>query len=290
MSHALYFRNFSNGCLPNEVYYLIIDFLADSDDDSNYGYGMNQILLQCLLVCKAWSQRATKYSSSRVAIWSTKHLLQYSKVVNSRCSLVQTLLLHLRGKKAPNQSCSIIGSTLLLISKLPNLQQLYITCKWRNDYHPKALRVLPNTSAKILNCEFRISNGAIRSILEFINHFQGIHHLSLRIDENYKDTLNGPPLKIQNRPFQRAFPKTKICLKELHLDVVDYEIFKLVVNAFMGAKDFVSHIRKYSYRYYSRNPNSDDYSNAYQELLLHCSSSLQVLESKYNSDFIHGKS
>ena len=284
MSHALQFRNFSNGCLPNEVYYLIIDLLADSDDV----YAMNRTLLQCLLVCKTWSQRTTKYFSSRVTIKSPKQLLQYSKVVNSRCSLVQTLLLRPQGKEAPNQSCSIIGSTLLLISRLPNLQQLYITCKWRNDYHPKALRVLPNTSVKILNCEFEISNGAIRTILEFINHFQAIHHLSLRISHN--NLLRDLSLKIRNRPFQRALPKTKICLKELHLDIQHLEIFKLVVNAFMGAKDFASHIRKYSCGYYSEKYNSENYSNAHQELLLHCSRSLQVLGGEHNSDLIHGKS
>ena len=254
---------------------------------------MNQTLLQCLLVCKAWSQRDTKYSSSRAAICSTKHLLQYSKVVNSSCSLVQALFLYLTGQEAPNRSCSIIGSTLLLISRLPNLQQLYITCKWHNDYHPKALRVLPNTSVKILNCEFEISNGAIRPILEFINHFQGIHHLSLRINDAYDDDdLYDSPLKIQNRTFQRALQKTKICLKELHLDIENPEIFKLVVNAFMGAKGFASHIRKYSYKYDSNSLiiNSDNYSNARQELLLHCSRSLQVLGAEHNSDFIHGRS
>ena len=176
---------------------------------------MSQTLLQCLLVCKAWSQRATKYFSSRVSIWSTKCLIQYSKVVNSRCSLVQSLLLNLRVEEARNQSYSIIGSTLLLISRLPNLQQLHITCNWRNDYHPKALRVLPNTSVKILNCEFEISDGAIRPILEFINHFQGIHHLSLTISEAYNDTLKNSPLKIQNRPFQRTLPKTNISLKKV---------------------------------------------------------------------------
>ena len=171
-----------------------MDFLADSDDV----YKMNQTLLQCLLVCKAWSQRTSKYFNSRVTIESPKQLLQYSTVAKSSCSLVQTLFLNVQGQEAPKQSCSIIGSTLLLISRLPNLQQLYITCKWRNDYHPKALRVLPNTSVKILNCVFEIYNGAIRPILEFINHFQGIHHLSLRISDTYNDLLNGSPLKIQN--------------------------------------------------------------------------------------------
>ena len=218
-----------------------------------------------------------------------KQLLQYSKAVKSSFSSALTLFLDLVELEAPNRSCSIIGSTLLLISSLPNLQQLDITCEWCNDYHPKALRVLPNTSVKILKCEFRISNGAIRPILEFINHFQGIHHLSLKMNEPYNNTLNGS-LRTRNRPFQRALPKTKICLKELHLDVFDYNVFKLVVNAFMGAKDFASHICKYSCRYYSEESNSENYINAYQELLLHCSRSLQVLGDEHNPNFIHGKS
>ena len=245
---------------------------------------MNQTLLQCLLVCKAWSQWASKYFSSRVSIKSPKQLLQYSKAVKSSFSSALTLSLDLVERKAPNRSCSIIGSTLLLISSLPNLQQLDVGCKWHNDHHPKALRILPNTSVKVLKCSFSISNGAcIWQILEFVTHFQAIHDLSLRIINN--NPLGSSSLKIRNRPVQRALSKTKICLKELHLEIQNPEIFKLVVNAFMGAKDFASHICKYSCRYYSEN-----YINAHQELLLHCSSSLQVLGSEYNSDFIHGKS
>ena len=225
-----------------------------------------------------------------MTIESPKQLLQYSTVAKSSCSLVQTLFLNLQGKEAPNKSCSIIGSTLLLISRLPNLQQLYITAKWRNDYRPKALRILPNISVKVLNCEFEISNGAIRPIFEFINHFQGIHRLSLSIVKKYGTDWSRPPLPLKHRPFQRALPNTKICLKELHLDIENHEIFKLVVNAFMGAKDFASHICKYSCGYNSEEYNSENCSNAHQELLLHCSRSLQVLGGEYNSDFIYGKS
>ena len=217
---------------------------------------------------------------------SPEQLPQYSKAVKSSFSSALTLSLALVG---PKTSFSIIGSTLLLISSLPNLQQLDMSCNWYNDHHPKALRILPNTSVKVLKCSFSIYNGAcIWPILEFVTHFQAIHHLSLRI--SYNDTSGSSSLKIWNRPFRRALPKTKICLKELHLDIENPEIFKLVVNAFMGAKGFASHIRKYSYKYDSKSLNSDNYSNAYQELLLHCSRSLQVLSSEYNSDSIHGKS
>ena len=238
---------------------------------------MNQTLLQCLLVCKTLSQWASKYFSSRVTIESPKQLLQYSTVAKSSCSLVQTLFLNLLEQEAPDRSCSIMGSILLLIPRLPNLQQLYITCNWHNDHHPKALRILPNTSVKILNCEFTIYNSAVRPILEFINHFQGIHHLSLTISEAYNDTLNDSPLKIQNRPFQRTLPKTNISLKELHLAIRNQEMFKFVVNAFMGAKDFASHISKHSCSSYLTDSNYGSYSNGYHKLLLHCSSSLQVL-------------
>ena len=145
-------------------------------------------------------------------------------------------------------------------------------------------------SVKILNCEFEISNGAIRPILQFINHFQGIHHLSLTINGTYNNTLNGSPLKIQNRPFQRTLPKTNISLKELHLAIRNQEMFKFVVNAFMGAKDFASHIHKYSYRIDATDSNNDIYNDASQKLLLHCSSSLQVLCQEYLSYLIQGKS
>ena len=169
------------------------------------------------------------------------------------------------------------------------MQQLDISCNWCNNHHPRALRILPNTSVKVLKCSFSIYNGAcIWPILEFVTHFQAIHHLSLRI--SYDNPLRSSSLKIRNRTFQRALPKTKICLKELHLDIGNHEIFKHVVTAFMGAKDFASHIRKYSCGYYSEKYNSENYSNAHQELLLHCSRSLQVLGGKYNSNFIHGKS
>ena len=153
-----------------------------------------------------------------------------------------------------------------------------MSCTWHNDHHPKALRILPNTSVKVLKCSFSIYDGAFTwPILKFVTHFQAIHHLSLTIDETYNFSLNGSPMKIQNRPFQRALPKTKICLKELHLDVRNYEIFKLVVNAFMGAKDFASHISKHSCSSYLTDSNYGSYSNGYHKLLLHCSSSLQVL-------------
>ena len=245
--------------------------------------------MQCLLVCKPWSQRAGKYSSTRVTIESPKQLLQYSTVAKSSCSLVQTLFLDLGGWEAPKQVCSIIGSTLLLISRLPNLQQLYIGCNWHNDHHPKALRILPNTSVKVLKCIFLIDRGAcIWPILEFVTHFQAIHHLSLRIC--YNRTLRSSSLKIRNRPFQRALSKTNICLKELHLDIQIPEIFKHVVNAFMGAKDFASHIRKYSYKFYYTSFDDNIYSNASQELLLRCNRSLQVVGHEYNEFFMQGKS
>ena len=221
-------------------------------------------------------------------IKSPQQLLQYSKAVKSSFSSALTLSLDLYGRESSNRSCSIIGSTLLLISRLPNLQQLNIACNWHNDHHPRALRILPNTSVKTLNCTFSIYDGAIQPILKFINHFQAIHHLSLRITNAYDG--HDLPLKIQNRPFQRTLPKTRICLKELHLDVGNYEIFKLVVNAFMGAKDFASHIRKYSCGHYPAKYNGENYTNAHQESLPHCSSSLQVLGHEYNSDFIYGKS
>ena len=242
----------------------------------------------CQCVCKAWSQRATKYFSSRVIIKSPKQLLQYSKAVKSSFSSALTLSLDLVEPKASKRSCSIIGSTLLLISRLPNLQQLDMSCNWDNDHHPKALRILPNTSVKTLNCTFSIYDGAIQPILKFINHFQAIHHLSLTI--RCDNTLGDSSLKIRNRPFQRALPKTKICLKELHLDIENLEIFKLVLNAFMGAKDFASHIHKYSYKFYSTSFGDNTYSNASQELSLHCNRSLQVLSREYNSYSIQGKS
>ena len=245
--------------------------------------------MQCLLVCKAWSQWATKYFSSRVTIQSPKQLLQYSKAVKSSFSSALTSSLNLVKQEAPNRSCSIIGSTLLLMSSLPNLQQLDISCAWCNDHHPKALRILPNTSVKVLKCSFSIYNGAcIRPILEFVTHFQAIHHLSLRISNN--NPLRSSSLKIRNRPFQRALPKTKICLKELHLDIENHEIFKLVVNAFMGAKDFASHIRKYSYKYYSTSFGDNTYRTASQELLMHCNRSLQVLSHEYSNSLIQGQS
>ena len=224
-----------------------------------------------------------------MTIQSPKQLLRYSKAVKSSFSSDLTLSLALVEQEALNRSCSIIGSTLLLISSLPNLQQLNIACNWHNNHHPRALRILPNTSVKVLKCSFSIYNGAcIWPILEFVTHFQAIHHLSLTI---YCDNrLGGSSLKIWNRPFQRALPKTKICLKELHLDIGNLEIFKLVVNAFMGAKDFSSHIRKYSYKFYSTSFGDNTYSNASQELLLHCNRSLQVLSHEYSLSFIQGKS
>ena len=225
-------------------------------------------------------------------IESPQQLRQYSKVVNVNCSssLVQTLFLDLQGPGAANRSFSVIGSTLLLLSRLPNLQRLDIACNWHNDHHPKVLKLLSNTSVKILNCKFTIYTGAIRPILEFINHFQGIHHLSLTVNEIYNAKSNGPPLRIRNQPFQRALPKTKICLKELHLDIINPEIFKHVVNAFMGAKDFASHIRKYSYKFYYTSFDDNIYSNASQELLLRCNRSLQVVSHEYNEFFMKVKS
>ena len=277
VTDPLLFRNFSNGCLPNEVYSSIIDFLADDQEEFEGEFGITTTLWQCLLVCKTWSQRATKYFSSRVTIKSPKQLLQYSKVVKPSYTSVHALSLDLHGKGAQKQSCSLIGSTLLLISRLPNLYQLDISCNWHNDHHPQMLKLLSNNSVKILNCEFTIYTGAIRSILEFITHFRSIHCLSLTIIIAVREYSHATPLKIQNQPFQKALPKTKICLKELHLDIVDSEIFKLVVNAFMGAKDFASHISKHSCSSYLTDSNYGSYSNGYHKLLLHCSSSLQVL-------------
>ena len=273
----------------------MIDCLADHQKD----IGVYTTLQQCLLVCKAWSQKVQKYRNSTISITSIHQLLQYTKVVHqndtSRCILVQSLsvdtMQRMQLRPWP-KICSIIGTILLLIPKLPNLQKLSIFCNWHNDYHPTLLKLPSNMSVKVLHCTFELFTHTIGSILEFINHFQGIHCLSLAISETYNNPLNGSPLKPRNRPFQRAFPKTKICLKELHLDIVNDEIFKLVVNAFMGAKDFASHIHKYSCGYYSDKYkyNIENYSNADQEFLLHCSRSLQVLGDKYDSNFIQGKS
>ena len=225
-----------------------------------------------------------------MTIKSPRQLLQYSKAVKSSFSsaltLSLTLSLNLLEQEAPNRSCSIVGSTLLLVSSLPNLQQLDMSCNWHNDHHPKALRILPNTSVKVLKCTFIIYTGSIQPILEFITHFHAIHHLSLKISE-VRDCL---PLKIQNRPLPRAVPKTKICLKELRLDIPNPEIFKHVVNAFMGANGFASHIRKYSYNFYSTSFDDNAYSTANQELLLHCNRSLQVLGHEYSEFFMQGKS
>ena len=289
MTNDLEFRTFSNGCLPNEIYYLIIDCLADHQEDIE----IHRILQQCLLVCKVWSQRASKSLIPQLFIKSVKQLLQYGKVVNSSFSRIHTLSLFIEtsflwGK---DRSCSVIGTTLLLISKLTNLQQLDISCKWYNDYHPKILKLLSNTSVKSLCCKFALYADATQSVLEFITHFQSLQFLSLEIFVS--GHANILPLKM-HRPFRRALRETKICLKELHLRILDSDILKLVVNAFMGANDFAAHISKHGHSFYAEEYDHGVDINVYQKLLAHCSGSLQVLshegEKEFRSEIIPGNS
>ena len=215
-------------------------------------------------------------------IRSAKQLLKYAKVVNSNCRIVHTLCINVpTWREDRDRSFSTIGSTILLISKLPNLQQLEISCYWHNDHHPKVLKLLPNTSVKILKCSFTTHIISTWSILEFITHFQSIQDLSLSINKPFGGPA--PSCKVQSKALRRALLRTKICIKQLHLNIFDPEIFKLVVKAFIGAKDFVSHISKHSHNSYSINP---DNCNAYHELLLHCSSSLQVFSHEGYEDSV----
>ena len=232
---------------------------------------MCQTLCRCSLVCKAWPQKATKYLSVRVSIHSVEQLLQYDKVVKFSHSVLHSLSIDIPQRFTHRgQSCSVIGSTILLISKLSNLRQLDIECHWHNDHHPRILKLLSNTSVQFLSCIFFIHTSAIRQMIEFITHFRSLQHLSLRIcriHESSRSQHNQP-----NSSFQRLLPKTKICLKELHLDIRDAEVLKLVVDAFIRAKDFASHICKQSYIEW---PRSQQYKDVYRDLLAHCSSSLQ---------------
>ena len=263
---------------------MIIDDLAiDWKDPECY-----QTLCKCSLVCKTWSQRASKYLYSTVSIHSVQQLLQYDKVKDASHSLVHTLHISIATEDAEKDQrrCSLVGSTLLLISKLPNLQHLDIYCDWHNNYHPQMFKFLSNTSVKTLHCDFEM-HGIIKPIFQFITYFRSLQHLSLR--------LHLPsPLKSHNRPFQRAFPKTKICLKELYLNIGDDEMLKLVTNAFMGAQSFASHICKHSCNIGLTVGMNEDDVNDYQSLLLHCSSSLQVFNIEetvnINNSFPPGKS
>ena len=271
----MYYSTCQNGCLPNEIYHLIIDWLITDwtceRDSETYS-----TLLQCSLVCKAWSQKVQKYRNSTISIDSVHQLLQYTKVVHqketSRCILVHTLSIDTI-KKALPKLCSIIGTILLLIPKLPNLQKLSISCDWYNDYHPTLLKLPSNMSVKVLHCTFKLYTHAIGSILEFINHFQSIQSLSLTIHQF--DSTYASSRELQTWTLKkRIFRNTRICLTELYLDIGDIELLELIKKIFIEGKDYISHIRKYSYRLpqgYSRDMNP------LQDMLLHCRQSLESL-------------
>ena len=272
------YRSFQNGCLPNEIYHSIIDGIGTNNNwrrSQDY-----QTLCRCSLVCKTWSQRAINYLHSTISIQSFKQLLKCAKTKHH--NLVHTLFVYVEPMDdvASRYKGSLIGITLLLISKLPNLRKLDITCDWFDNHHPRMLKLLSNTSVKTLHCDFRIRAGGTQPILQFITYFHSLQHLSL--------SLRGHPgIKSSNRAFHRRLPKTKICLKELHL-WFPKESFKDIIDAFIGATDFASSICKLTYSI------PIDRINSYQNLLLHCSSSVQIFGiNRYGSEsgsFISGKS
>ena len=254
---------------------MIIDGLAIDWKD----YKCYQTLCRCSRVCKTWSQRALRYLNSTVSIHSVPQLLQYAKAKHPSYCLVQTLHVFITvedGQRYKSQ-CSVIGSTLLLISKLSNLQELYVSCNWYNDHHPQMLKFLSNNSIKTLHCTFVIHTNTIQSIFKFITCFRSLRNLSLHL-------FLASPLKSHSKPFQRALPKTEITLKELHLYIYDDRVLKLVSNAFIGAKGFVSHLRKHSYEAIIHVDTNEDSVRDYQNLLLNCSDSLQVLSVVRNSN------
>ena len=138
------------------------------------------------------------------------------------------------------KSCSIIGTTILLISKLPQLKKLEIKGFWLNDHHPKVLKLFSNTSVKKLSCTFEKFNGTVRSLLEFIAHFQAIECLSLHID---MEDINS--FTIPKKSFLKRFPKLNASLKELHLDI-DALVCQPLLHAFSEARLFTKNICKLS--------------------------------------------
>ena len=275
----MYYSTCQNGCLPNEIYHLIIDWLINDwtcERDSK----VYSTLLRCSLVCKAWLQKVQKYRNSTISITSIHQLLRYTKVVRqndtSRCTLVQALsvdTMHRIPERPWSKLCSIIGTILLLIPKLPNLQKLSIFCNWYNDYHPTLLKLPSNMSVKVLHCTFKLYTHAIGSILEFIDHFQSIQSLSLTIHPF--NSFNNSLRDLQTWTLKkRIFRKTRVCLTELHLDIEDLELLELVMKVFTEAKNYISHIHKYSYRLSLE--YSDNLVDPHKDMLTHCS---QYLES-----------
>ena len=134
-----------------------------------------QTLRQCSLVCRQWSQNARPKLYLKIPIYSQDMLLQYAKAINrndnSNQNLVHTLWVNI-ARHERTKSCSVIGTILLLISKLCNLQELDIHCDWLNDHHPNMHKLLSNGSVKALTCTFTIFSGSMKSILEFVTHFR----------------------------------------------------------------------------------------------------------------------
>ena len=148
------------------------------------------------------------------------------------------------------------------------------------------LKLLSNTSVKTLCFSPLICAGGTQPILQFITYFQSLQRLSLSL-RSPADIMSG------NKAFHSRLPKTKICLKELCLWCPD-EFFEDIIDAFIGSKDFASSICKHTYSGIIYGDRKKDCINAYQNLLLHCSSSVQIFSidgcSSDSDNFMSGKS
>ena len=257
--------------LPTEIWEYIVDWIAASRSSDGLGDLIVQnALLSCCQVCRAWLDRARIHLYSVIYLW---HPIGASKLENTirrtRASspLIKSLAIKINPSSARKQP-PVPESALFIPHRLMNLKTLRL---WRFDLsrqHPYIFRAIAPRTILHLHLNF-LKLCKVTQLIRFINTFHSLTSLKLHFNSYILETDD----QILSSP--RAIPGRSLTSLDLWL-VPGCSIW---VDWYIREGAFLANLQDLGMHFYGRDDNSgfSPCIEGAEDLLDHCSQTIMDL-------------